>query len=77
MAVFITIMFWTGIVSLVDGSVGLLFLEKWQRLAGRVDIHRIAWVRVGCGLLFKFGANLAAIYIVGKLHLLGSGNLTT
>ena len=36
------IVFWLGIVALVDGSFGLLFLEKWQKLTVSWNVQRLA-----------------------------------
>jgi len=54
MNIFISILFWAGIILLVDGSLALLFQEKWQKLVGGLNIQRI-----GVGLAF-----LAAHYIL-------------
>ncbi len=59
MDLLVSILFWAGIVALVDGSLGLLFQETWQRLAGRLDIRRIALVETGVAL-----ALLATHYIL-------------
>ncbi len=60
MDVFSTILFWLGIAGLVDGSLGLLFMEKWRELVGDLNIQRIALIEIGasCGLL-------AARYLLG------------
>jgi len=58
---FISILFWAGIVLLVDGSLALLFQEKWQKLVGRLNIQRIALIEIGAGLVF-----LAAHYMLGR-----------
>ena len=52
MNLFISILFWSGIIFLVDGSLGLLFQEKWQKLVGKLNIQRIALVEIGMGLVF-------------------------
>jgi sulfite exporter TauE/SafE len=52
MNLFVSILFWAGIVFVMDGSLGLLFQEKWQKLAGKVDIQRIAFVEIGVALVF-------------------------
>ena len=44
---------------LVDGSLALLFQEKWQKLVGGLNIQRIALIEIGVGLAF-----LAAHYIL-------------
>ncbi|WP_372794947.1 hypothetical protein [Pontiella sp.] len=62
MAALVNILFWLGIVGLVDGSLGLLFLEKWQKMAGTWDIRKVALIEVGAAwavlilhYLLKFG----------------------
>lgn len=45
------ILFWTGIVFLVDGSLGLLMEEKWQKLVGRMKIRRLALIEIGLALV--------------------------
>lgn len=59
MNIFISILFWAGIVLLVDGSLAVLFQEKWQKLVGGLNIQRIALIEIGVGLAF-----LAAHYIL-------------
>jgi hypothetical protein len=44
------ILFWSGILLMVDGSLGLLFQEKWQRLIGRINIQRIALIEISVAL---------------------------
>lgn len=55
-----TILFWVGIVFLIDGSLALLFQEKWQKLVGALNIQRIALIEIGVGLAF-----LAVHYWIG------------
>ncbi len=59
MDTFISILFWAGIVFLVDGSLGLLFHEKWKKWVGGLNIQRIALIEIGVGLAF-----LAAHYML-------------
>lgn len=59
MHLFMTILFWAGIVFLVDGSVGLVFEDKWQRLARGLNIRRLALIEIGLAL-----ALLAAHFIL-------------
>ncbi len=47
-----TILFWAGIICLADGSLGILFQEKWQKLVGKLDIQRLALIEIGVGLTF-------------------------
>lgn len=42
MNTFSNIIFWLGIVALFDGSFGLLFQEKWQKMAGKMDLQKLA-----------------------------------
>ena len=50
MNLFISILFWAGIVFLVDGSLGLLLEERWQKIARGVNIRRLALVEIGVAL---------------------------
>ena len=59
MNLFITILFWAGVVCLADGSLGLLFEEKWQRLVRGVNIRRLALIEIGFALVL-----LAAHFIL-------------
>ena len=61
MTLFISILFWLGIVFLTDGSLGLLFLEKWKNLAQGINIQRIAWIEIALGL------TLLGLHYVGQL----------
>ncbi len=61
MNLFISILFWLGIVFLVDGSLALLFQEKWQKLARGLNIQRIAFIEIGVGLAF-----LGTHYVLGR-----------
>ncbi|WP_372808242.1 hypothetical protein [Pontiella sp.] len=47
MSTFSSILFWLGIVLMIDGACGLFFQEKWQKLASGLDIRRIAFVELG------------------------------
>lgn len=51
MQFFISILFWLGIVFLVDGSFGLLFQEKWKKMAGGLNIQRLALIEIGVALV--------------------------
>ncbi|MEE9368253.1 MAG: hypothetical protein V3V05_05250 [Pontiella sp.] len=35
---------------MIDGSLGILLQEKWQKLAGEVNIQRLALIEIGIGL---------------------------
>jgi hypothetical protein len=52
MSLFITILFWLGIVGLVDGSLGILFQDKWSKLVSGINIQRIALIEIGIALAF-------------------------
>jgi len=58
-ALFIDILFWAGIAFWVDGSIALLFQEKWKTWIREMDIQRIAWIEIGAGVIF-----LVAHYIL-------------
>ena len=57
-----SILFWAGIVVLVDGSLGLLLLEKWQKWVSGIDIRRIALVEIGVAL-----GMLAIHFLLGQI----------
>lgn len=59
MNLFTTILFWAGIIMLTDGSLALLFQEKWQKMVSGVNIQRIALIEIGVAF-----ALLAAHYIL-------------
>jgi len=64
MALFSSILFWAGIIMLADGSLALLFQEKWQKIVGRLNIQRIACIEIGLGIAF-----LTAHYVLlSKAH---------
>ena len=50
MKIFISILFWAGIVFLIDGSLGLLLEEKWQKMARGLNIRRLALGEIGVAL---------------------------
>jgi len=50
MKLFISILFWAGIVFLVDGSLGLLLEDKWQKMARGLNIRRLALIEIGMAL---------------------------
>jgi hypothetical protein len=53
MNLFISILFWSGVVLMADGALALLFQERWQRLIRGFNIQRIALIEIGaaCALL--------------------------
>ncbi len=38
----LSVFFWCGILLLIDGSIGLFFLEKWQDKFNSINLSR--WV---------------------------------
>ena len=38
----LSVLFWFGILLLIDGSIGLFFLEKWQDKFKSINVSR--WV---------------------------------
>ena len=38
----LSVLFWCGILLLIDGSIGLFFLEKWQDKFKSINLSR--WV---------------------------------
>ena len=50
MKLFISILFWAGIVFLVDGSLGLLLEEKWQKMVRGLNIRRLALLEIGLAM---------------------------
>lgn len=59
MYLFSTILFWLGIVLLIDGSLALLFQEKWQKVVRGINIQRVALVEIGAAF-----ALVAAHYLL-------------
>lgn len=55
MSTFVNILFWMGIICLFDGSLGILFQEKWQKLAGKLDVQRLALIEIGVALVLLAG----------------------
>ena len=65
MAPFAAILFWLGIVGLIDGSLGLLFQEKWQKIVGTWNIQKIAlieisvaWILLAFHYVIEYGAGV-------------------
>ncbi|QBG49031.1 hypothetical protein EGM51_17105 [Verrucomicrobia bacterium S94] len=46
------ILFWLGIFGLVDGSLGILLKEKWQKMAGDMDIQKVALIEISLAWVF-------------------------
>ncbi|VGO20345.1 hypothetical protein [Pontiella sulfatireligans] len=55
MNLLISILFWVGIVFLVDGSCGLLLQEKWKKMAAGLNIQRIALIEIGVAFALLAG----------------------
>ena len=51
MNLFITILFWLGVVMLADGALALLFQERWQRLLSGLNIQRFALMEIGAAFV--------------------------
>lgn len=62
MTTFVSILFWLGIIFMVDGSFGILFQEKWKKLAGELNIQRMALIEIGVSLVL-----LGAHYAFGRM----------
>ncbi len=62
MNLFISILFWAGVVFLADGSLGLIFEDKWQKLARGISIRRLALIEISFALI-----------LLGIHYLLASG----
>jgi len=48
-------LFWSGILLLVDGAVGLLLYERWQTRFGFVDLTRWIWIEIGLAVVLLMG----------------------
>lgn len=46
MNILTNLLFWLGIMALVDGSMGLLYMEKWQKMVEKWNIQKIAWIEI-------------------------------
>jgi hypothetical protein len=64
MSIFVSILFWAGILFLIDGSLGILFQEKWQKLVGKLNIQRLALLEIGIALVMLVGHFLLGFWIV-------------
>ncbi len=49
MNLFVSALFWIGIAILVDGSLGLLFEDRWKKLATGLNIQKIALIEISVG----------------------------
>ena len=39
--------FWCGILLLIDGSIGLLFFDRWQKRLGPFNLRLWVWIEIG------------------------------
>ncbi|MDF7826195.1 hypothetical protein P4B35_19360 [Pontiellaceae bacterium B12227] len=46
MQIILNLTFWLGIMALVDGSLGLLFLEKWQKMVKQWNVQKVALIEI-------------------------------
>ncbi len=51
MDLFTSILFWVGVLIAADGSLALVFEEKWQKIVRGVRIRRLALMECGIGFL--------------------------
>lgn len=49
--------FWCAILLLIDGSIGLLFYDQWQRRLVSFNLRRWVWIEIGMAfvLLIAYG----------------------
>jgi len=59
MSTLASILFWTGIVLMFDGALGLLFQEKWKKLVEGLDVPRMALIEISVALVL-----LAAHFLI-------------
>ncbi len=55
MQILASILFWAGIIALVDASIGLFFLEKWQQSFKSVNITRLVWSEIALAFALLAG----------------------
>ena len=60
MTLLISILFWLGIVFVTDGSLAIIFQEKWQKMVGKLDIQHLALIEIGVGFAL-LGAHFALL----------------
>jgi hypothetical protein len=51
MSILIPILFWSGFLLLVDASLGLLFEERWKKIAKGINIRLMALIEAGVAFL--------------------------
>ena len=53
----LAVVFWCGILLLIDGSIGLLFYDKWQRRLRPFNVRQWVWIEIGAAfvLLSAYG----------------------
>ena len=50
-------------MALVDGSFGLLYQEKWQKMVGKWDLQKVAFIEIGVAW------SLLAVHFVLRMRL--------
>lgn len=55
MKISVIILFWVGVVLIVDGSLGLLYLDKLRLQISARNLQRIALIEIGIGLAALVG----------------------
>jgi hypothetical protein len=51
MRILIPILFWSGFLLLLDASLGLIFEERWKKIARGINIRLMALVEAGIAFL--------------------------
>ncbi|MBN2686128.1 MAG: hypothetical protein JXR40_12670 [Pontiellaceae bacterium] len=51
MSILIPILFWSGFLLLIDASLGLIFEERWKKIAKGINIRLMALVEAGIAFL--------------------------
>jgi hypothetical protein len=51
MSLLVSILFWVGVLVAADGSLALIFEEKWQKIARGINIRRLAVMEIAVGFL--------------------------
>ena len=53
----LAVFFWSGILLLIDGSIGLLFYDQLHRRLGPFNLQRWIWIEIGMAfvLLSAYG----------------------
>ncbi len=48
---FTSILFWLGIVFVMDGSLAIVFQEKWKKWLGELNVEQLGLIEIGVGLI--------------------------